>query len=139
MATLYRETIFRETIYRETLMGKLKDLHKAWAKNKDLAKFAFSEGTKKKGMIGDILDPTLVPAYPLKFAKNLGPSLDKLDGAKPGAKDNAKYKKAAADAVIAYRSEINKSKKFLDEVDARICKLLLPVLHAIEEALKAVK
>ena len=118
-------------------MGQLVDLHKEWAKNKDLAKFAFSEGTKKKGKIDlDLMAESMVPAYPLKFKADLGPSLDKLEKAKPGSKDVAKYLKTAKDACVAYRKEITDNKNTLDKFDARSATLLLGTLTKIENALK---
>ena len=117
-------------------MGLLVDLHKEWAKNKDLAKHAFSEGTKKKGAIVlDVTAASMVPSYPLKFKADLGPSLDKLEKAKPGAKDVPKLLKTAQDAVKAYRKEINDNKKTLDKFDTRSATLLLGTLLKIEKAL----
>ena len=127
-------------------MGEMKTLHKNWIDAKRLAKFAFDEWAKGSATLGKPGDEQLLkmPAYPLDFKLKLGPSLDSLDGLKPGHKDIAKYKSVAEKAVTAYTKEINNHKAELDKANKTGQKkireeILLPVLKKIETALEKVK
>lgn len=104
-------------------------MRKDWQTAKEQAEILF----KKKHPVGK--DPHMTPptAFPLKFNKDLGPTLDKVEKSGQSLDSLEKAEKKARDVVAAYRNEINQHKATLGNEAAGV---LLNALNKIYEKVK---
>ena len=105
-------------------------LRKEWSFRKELAFKQFTDAHKH-----EMLDVHVngVTGYPLKFNKDLGPTLDNLEKAQKDKKttDISKLSSKAKEAVIAYRKQVQEAKT----LGPLPSKTLLEALTALEKHL----
>jgi hypothetical protein len=75
------------------------------------------------------------PAYPLKFKEDLGPTLDKYEGAKK-PEDKKKLGDAAKVIIKSYKQAIARERKTLDSADKNIVTVLVNTLDEIDGKIK---
>ena len=81
-----------------------KSLRDQWKDAKGASLLAFKNDTKVENSKRNLATDGPLP-YPIKFAEDLGPALDKWAAAKK-PEDKLKYKKLAMTAIELYRKEI---------------------------------
>lgn len=108
-------------------------LRKQWSDAKDLSVHAFKDETKGQNKDGkpvtrdDILNGN-IPAYPLKFKEDLGPTLDKYEAAVK--KKDPKKGQLITDSkkiITSYRTQINNA-----HLPPKTAHVLTQALHDIE-------
>lgn len=107
-------------------------LRKEWTDAKSLSLTAFKEelkGQNKDGHAASSQDIVTgnIPAYPLKFKEDLGPTLDKYEAAaKKNDPKKTQYLTEARNTITSYRNQINSahlppmSKKALTDALSKI-------------------
>jgi len=113
-------------------MGKLR---KEWDDSKKTAKFLFEQETKKTATVDITAEGAGYKPWPFKWAKNLGPNLDKLEGAKT-TKDRQKYGALCVGATTSYRADINGQKGDLDKINKSICSFLVDALNKVTKGIE---
>lgn len=104
-------------------------MHKEWSKAKGGAQLLFKTATGKM-QLNALAKNEAPPAWPFKFDKDLGPTLDKFEDAKK-PDDRKKYGEQARKVIALYQAAVKKEAGALDKLDKDITKVLTITLNDI--------
>jgi hypothetical protein len=108
------------------MAGKMR---KEWTRAKDGAQLLFKTATGK-AQLNALAKGEAPPAWPFKFDKDLGPTLDKFEDAKK-PDDRKKYGEQARKVIALYQAAVKKEAGALDKLDKDITKVLAITLNDI--------